>query len=79
MRAEVPTGLLEMLRVPGLGPRKIIAIREALGVTDLDCLSQAAQAGQLATLKGFGRKPQENMRGAGGGAPVYSFVFLRLC
>ena len=61
LRAEVPTGLLEMLRVPGLGPRKIIAIREALGVTDLDGLSQAAQAGQLATLKGFGRKTQENI------------------
>ena len=61
LRAEVPTGLLEMLRVPGLGPRKIIAIREALGVTDLDGLGQAAQAGQLASLKGFGKKTQENI------------------
>ena len=61
LRAEVPAGLLEMLRVPGLGPRKIIAIREALGVADLDALAEAARAGQLADLKGFGKKTQENI------------------
>ena len=61
LRTEVPAGLLEMLRVPGLGPRKIIAIREALGVADLDALAEAARAGQLADLKGFGKKTQENI------------------
>ena len=61
LRAAVPDGLLEMLRVPGLGPRKIIAIREALGVADLDALAEAARAGQLADLKGFGKKTQENI------------------
>ena len=61
LRAEVPAGLLEMLRVPGLGPRKIIAIREALDVADLDDLAEAARAGQLADLKGFGKKTQENI------------------
>ena len=61
LRAAVPAGLLEMLRVPGLGPRKIIAIREALGVADLDALAEAARAGQLADLKGFGKKTQENI------------------
>ena len=61
LRTTVPAGLLEMLRVPGLGPRKIIAIREALGVADLDALAEAARAGQLADLKGFGKKTQENI------------------
>ena len=61
LRAEVPAGLLEMLRVPGLGPRKIIAIREALGVADLEALAEAARAGRLADLKGFGKKTQENI------------------
>ena len=61
LRTTVPAGLLEMLRVPGLGPRKIIAIREALGVADLDALAEAARTGQLADLKGFGKKTQENI------------------
>ena len=61
LRATVPAGLLDMLRVPGLGPRKIIAIREALGIEELDGLAQACVDGQLAGLKGFGKKTQENI------------------
>ena len=61
LRSSVPAGLLEMLRVPGLGPRKIIAIREALGIEDLEALAQACGDGQLAALKGFGKKTQENI------------------
>ena len=58
LRAATPEGLLDMLRVPGLGPRKIIAIRKALGIETLDALEQACRAGQLAALKGFGSKTQ---------------------
>ena len=58
LRAATPEGLLDMLRVPGLGPRKIIAIRKALGIETLDALEQAGRAGQLAALKGFGSKTQ---------------------
>jgi len=61
LRASVPDGLLDMLRVPGLGPRKIIAIREALGIEDLDALTLACGDGKLAELKGFGKKTQENI------------------
>ena len=61
LRASVPDGLLDMLRVPGLGPRKIIAIREALGIEDLDALALACGNGKLAELKGFGKKTQENI------------------
>ncbi len=61
LRASVPDGLLDMLRVPGLGPRKIIAIREALGIEDLDALALACGDGKLAELKGFGKKTQENI------------------
>ena len=61
LRATVPAGLLDMLRVPGLGPRKIIAIREALGIHELDGLAKACFEGQLAGLKGFGKKTQENI------------------
>lgn len=57
-RAATPAGLLDMLRVPGLGPRKINAIRQALGIETLDALEQACRRGQLAALKGFGAKTQ---------------------
>ncbi len=58
LRAATPAGLLDMLRVPGLGPRKIVAIRQALGLETLDALEQACRSGQLAALKGFGAKTQ---------------------
>jgi len=61
LRASVPDGLLDMLRVPGLGPRKIIAIREALGIEHLDALALACGDGKLAELKGFGKKTQQNI------------------
>jgi len=58
LRAATPEGLLDMLRVPNLGPRKINAIRQALGIETLNALEQAGRAGQLAALKGFGAKTQ---------------------
>ena len=58
LRTATPEGLLDMLRVPGLGPRKIVAIRKALGIETLDALEQACRAGQLTALKGFGSKTQ---------------------
>ena len=58
LRAATPEGLLDMLRVPGLGPRKIVAIRKALEIETLDTLEQACRNGQLAALKGFGSKTQ---------------------
>ena len=61
LKASVPAGVLEMLRVPGLGPRKINAIREELGIEDLTALEAACNDGKLAGLKGFGIKTQENI------------------
>ena len=58
LRTATPEGLLDMLRIPGLGPRKIVAIRKALGIETLDALEQACRSGQLAALKGFGAKTQ---------------------
>ena len=58
LKASVPAGVLEMLRVPGLGPRKINAIREELGIEDLTALEAACSDGKLSGLKGFGKKTQ---------------------
>jgi DNA polymerase (family 10) len=72
LRSTTPAGLLELLRVPGLGTAKIHLLHEALGVDSLDSLESAARDGRLATVKGFGPKGVERIlkgigfvRGAG--------------
>ncbi|MDQ2768428.1 MAG: helix-hairpin-helix domain-containing protein, partial [Gemmatimonadota bacterium] len=54
LRSETPEGLLEMLRVPGLGVAKIQKIHDALGVASLAELEAAASDGRLAKLPRFG-------------------------
>ena len=58
---RVPVGLRQMTRIPGLGPKRIRQIYEALGVSTLDELKAAAETGRIATLPGFGAKSQENI------------------
>ncbi|PSR00161.1 MAG: DNA polymerase/3'-5' exonuclease PolX [Bacteroidetes bacterium QS_9_68_14] len=58
---EVPTGLLEVLRVQGLGPKKARRLWQELGVTSLGELENAATAGRIQKLSGFGEKTQANL------------------
>jgi DNA polymerase (family 10) len=73
LRASVPPGLLDWLKIPGLGAKKARAIHVSLGIATLDELEQAAQAGRLADLPGFGEKSEakilagiERLRGRAG-------------
>ncbi len=50
-----------MLRVGGLGPKKVKALYDQLGVDDLDKLKAACEAGRVAQLKGFGAKTQQKI------------------
>ena len=61
LKAKVPPGLFDILRLPGLGPKKVKALHADLGVDTLDKLKTAADAGQVAALKGFGAKTQERI------------------
>ena len=54
--ARVPPGVPDILRVPGLGPKKVHAVVNDLGVTSLEELQAAAADGRLAKVKGFGAK-----------------------
>ena len=54
----LPPGLLDVLRVKGLGPKKARALWTGLGVTTLDDLEEAAVTGRIADLDGFGAKSQ---------------------
>jgi DNA polymerase (family 10) len=56
LRADIPSGLLDLLRVPGLGPPKIRLLHNELGVDSVDALETAIRDGRLTTLKGFGPK-----------------------
>jgi DNA polymerase (family 10) len=58
LKAEFPAGFMELLRVPGLGPKKARVLLDELGVDSLDALEAAAAGGQLAGLEGFGEKSQ---------------------
>ena len=61
LRLDLPDGILDLMRVPGLGPEKIERLHETLGVASLDDLEAAARDGRLATVKGFGPKTAEKM------------------
>ena len=60
-RAKLPPGLLDLLQVPGLGPKKVKAVYDRLGVSTLADLEAACRAGKVAHLEGFGAKTQENI------------------
>src|SRR5574341_1896919 len=62
LRELVPPGLVEMLRIPGLGVAKIRQIHESLGIESLTELDEAAADGRLARLPRFGSKTAENVR-----------------
>ena len=61
LREDTPEGLLEMLRIPGLGTAKIHQIHAGLGLEGVRELEQAARDGRLASLKGFGPKTAERI------------------
>jgi DNA polymerase (family 10) len=61
LRAKFPPGVFEMLRVQGLGPKKVKALLDELGVDDLDKLKQACEADRVSKLKGFGAKTQQKI------------------
>ncbi|MCU0352874.1 MAG: helix-hairpin-helix domain-containing protein [Cytophagales bacterium] len=62
--AQVPGGVVEMLDIKGLGPKKIRALWKDLGIETLDELLAACADNRVAALKGFGEKTQENIRQA---------------
>jgi len=61
LKKKVPEGLLDMLRIQGLGPKKVKALHDQLAIDSLDKLKVACEAGQVATLKGFGAKTQNKI------------------
>jgi DNA polymerase (family 10) len=61
LQASIEPGLAEMLQIPGLGPKKIRALHDKLGIASIAALSEACAAGKVAELDGFGAKTQEKI------------------
>ncbi len=61
LRRSFPDGLLDLLRVPGLGPKKVKILYDELHIKSLDELERACRENRLLDLAGLGQKPQENL------------------
>ncbi len=61
LRAATPPGLVAMLDIPGVGPKKIKVLHDELGIETVEQLEQACKEGSVAKLKGFGEKTQTNI------------------
>ena len=53
LRAEVPPGVVDLLRIPGVGPKTVRLVWEDLGIDSMEDLRRAAEAGELRGLKGI--------------------------
>lgn len=61
LQEQIPPGVLDMLRIPGVGPKKVAVFFKDLHLTSLDELQAAAEAGRLSELKGFGKKTEQSI------------------
>jgi DNA polymerase (family X) len=61
LRKQVPPALAELLKIPGLGPKRVKAIYDALEIRTLDELHRAAREGRLRALPGFGKKTEQKI------------------
>jgi DNA polymerase (family 10) len=61
VKKELPEGLLELLRIPELGPRRVKELYEELGITGTDELAAALESGRVRELEGFGEKLEQSL------------------
>jgi DNA polymerase (family X) len=61
LEKETPPELSEIMKIPGLGGKRIAVLHRELGVTGVDDLKEKARKGQIRDLKGFGKKTEQNI------------------
>jgi DNA polymerase (family 10) len=64
LKQRIPAGLVEVTRIPGLGPKRAKLLHDELGVSSIEDLRRAAESGQLKDVRGFGTKAEENVLAA---------------
>lgn len=69
LKAQVPTGILPLLRLPGLGPKTVRMLYSELGIDSPESLRDALESGKVLQLPGFGERKRkqilQSMREAG--------------
>jgi len=61
LRRQVPEGVLEIMTIPSVGPKKARALWKELGITSIEDLRKACQENKLLNIKGFGEKTQQKI------------------
>ncbi len=61
LKKEIPRGVLDLLRIPGLGPKKVMQFYDKLKVSSIDELEEAIRTGKLSGLPGIQKKTEENI------------------
>ncbi|TYR82209.1 DNA polymerase/3'-5' exonuclease PolX [Priestia megaterium] len=64
LKQQVPEGLIPLLKLPGLGGKKIAKLYKELGINDIDSLRQACKEEKVQALSGFGKKTEEKIMAA---------------
>src|SRR5579884_3557572 len=81
LRAKFPAGLVEITRLPGLGPKRARRLYDELGIDSLEALRAAAERQRIRELKGFGAKAEEALlaalAAAAAGEPGHRWVLDR--
>ncbi len=76
VKAEFPPGVFDILKLQGVGPKKVKFLYEKLKIKSLDELEKACRAGKLEKLEGFGKKTEENILASIESSRKYSSKFL---
>ncbi len=61
LKSSLPAGLLDMLKIPGFGPKRVKVVYEKLKVDTIEKLEAACKSGKVAALDGFGEKSQQKI------------------
>lgn len=61
LKKQIPEGLLVLLQIPSLGPKRVKALQESLGIRSVEDLQRAARSGKIRGLRGFGTKTESRI------------------
>ncbi len=61
LKKQTPPGLLTLIQIQGLGPKKVKTLYQKLKIRSIDDLKKAAESGKIAKLAGFGAKTEQNI------------------
>ena len=64
LEETVPKGLVPLLKIPGLGGKRIAKLRETIGIDSIESLHEACLEGAVRKVPGFGKKTEENILAA---------------